>query len=99
MEILKTIDGYASFLSSYIAILPLVSPMYVLGLHTRSNYSTSNAPRVPATAYRRGGWTLQYEAGSYRQHPCLQGQTSSVHCCFANQHTTAWQRLHLCWSS
>jgi len=32
MEILKTIDGYASFLSSYIAILPLVSPMYVLGL-------------------------------------------------------------------
>lgn len=48
METLKTIDGYASFLSSYIAILHLVSPMYVLGL--LAGYTSAASPSTPTAS-------------------------------------------------
>src|SRR5205823_14447878 len=35
--------GHASFLSSYIANLPLVSPMFVLGLHGKSCHCWSRS--------------------------------------------------------
>src|SRR5881409_109787 len=44
--------GHASFLSSYIAILPLVSPMYVLGLFERLDRLPTGGESIPLGDYR-----------------------------------------------